>query len=233
MKEYTLDDIRLSTAASFARVGAVAADIGTDHAHLALHLVLSGKAPKAVASDINEGPLAAAKHNIEQYGLSDRIDTVLTDGLDNIDSYAPEDIYILGMGGELIYRIVSQSELPRAGRVRLILQPMTHPQDLRRGLLKDGFLIVDEACVRDGERIYQLIVAEYDGVKRELSEVEYWLGRINLSRKTDEVVALAEKYARALKKRIDGLGEAGVKDAEAELLYSEFLKIAKGNQNDC
>ena len=49
----------------------VAADVGTDHAYIAVELIKSGKAEKVIASDINEGPLNIAKNNIIKEGLSD------------------------------------------------------------------------------------------------------------------------------------------------------------------
>ena len=66
---------RLSAAADMVRAGAVVADVGTDHAYVPIALCLSGRAVRAVASDINEGPLARARENIAARGLSARIDT--------------------------------------------------------------------------------------------------------------------------------------------------------------
>ncbi len=232
MKDTILCDPRLLSAASFARSGAIVADVGTDHAYLPVYLVSNGIASRAVASDINKGPLVSAQKNIALKGLSHKIDTCLADGLDGIDEYSPEDIYILGMGGELIYRIVSGSELPKRHGVRLILQPMTHPQDLRCGLWRDGFDIIDECMVRDGERIYQIIVAEYDGVSREGSKIECLLGKKNLQTRCSELGLLAEIHARGLKKRIDGLSASGTRDEDAEVLYEELMKIARGDYND-
>ena len=48
----------------------VAADVGTDHAYIAVELIKSGKAEKVIASDINEGPLNIAKSNIIKEGFS-------------------------------------------------------------------------------------------------------------------------------------------------------------------
>ena len=72
---------RLLAASSHIRRGAVLADIGTDHAYLPIYLVENKIADRAVAADINEGPIERARVNIELAGLSDSIDTVCTDGL--------------------------------------------------------------------------------------------------------------------------------------------------------
>ncbi len=231
MEKYKIADLRLEKAVSFGRKGKRAADIGTDHASLPIFLVGNGFAPYAVACDINKGPLNAARNNIAQAGLSDKINTLLTDGLKGLESYSPEDIYILGMGGELISRIIVESELSKNNGVRFILQPMTHPNDLREGLYSNGFNIIDEALVRDRDRVYQIIAAEYDGIIRRVSEVELWLGTHNIYRGGDELTELANVYASALKKKIDGYATAGKSDQKTNELYNEFIKIAEGGKS--
>ena len=97
---------RLLCAASMVRKGAVVADVGTDHAYLPVYLVLAGIAERAVASDINAGPLSRAEANIRKFSLSSQINTRLTPGLTGIEEFAPTDILISGMGGELIDSIL-------------------------------------------------------------------------------------------------------------------------------
>lgn len=227
MDKYKIVDLRLAAAASLGRSGKRVADIGTDHASLPIYLVGNGFAVSALACDINIGPLNAAKKNIEAAGLSNLIDTKLTDGLKGIEDYAPEDIYILGMGGELIWRIIESSQLPRKSGVRLILQPMTHAYDLRRGLYEYGFDIVDETLVRDRDRVYQIIVAEYDGIVRTADEVQLWLGKRNIERGGEELAELAALYASGLDKKIKGYASAGKIDTEVSILYEALSTIAK------
>lgn len=66
-------------------VGGRAVDVGTDHGHLAVYLVEQGICKSCIACDINEKPLAAARSSIRAAGLEDRIEAVLSDGLDSID----------------------------------------------------------------------------------------------------------------------------------------------------
>ena len=230
MDKYKIADLRLAVAASFGRPGKRVADIGTDHASLPIFLVGNGVTDSALACDINIGPLNAAKRNIEAAGLSDKINTKLTDGREGISDFKPEDIYILGMGGELIWRIIENSELPRNEGVRLILQPMTHAHDLRQGLYDNGFNIVDETLTRDRERVYQIIVAEYDGAVRSASQAELWLGKLNIAKGGTELAELASLYASGLEKRIKGYAEAGKTDPETMALYKEFNDIAKNGK---
>lgn len=235
MSKYKIADMRLAAAADFGRNGKRVADIGTDHASLPIYLVGNGFSPYAVACDINIGPLNAAKHNIASAKLSDKIDVLLTDGLNGVDSYLPEDIYILGMGGELILRIIDESEYTRKSGVRLILQPMTHANDLRSGLYSNGFDIVDETLVRDRDRVYQIIVAEFDGVKRFATDVELWLGKKNIKKGGSDLNNIAGVYARALKKKIDGCANSGSVDPETVSLYEQFKLLSESMEmgNDC
>ena len=100
---------RLSAAADFVRAGACVADVGTDHAYLPIYLAKTGKIRGGVASDINEGPYLCAKKNIAAEGLSHIITAVHTAGLCGIEKYAPTDIMICGMGGELISKILEDA----------------------------------------------------------------------------------------------------------------------------
>ena len=140
---------RLQCAAELTRHGAILADVGTDHAYLPIYLCLAHKVARAIASDVNEGPLLRAREHIAAWGLQDQIDTVLCDGLEEIAPFAPTDILILGMGGELITDILTRAPFTKQPSVRLILQPMTHPEVLRRFLCENGYEIVEERLVRE------------------------------------------------------------------------------------
>ena len=102
-------------------------------------LVLSGKCPRAVVSDLREMPLENARQAIRRYHLEDRIVACLSDGLDEIAPDWAQDIIIAGMGGELIAAILARAPWLRNEGKRLILQPMTHAEDVRRFLYKNGF----------------------------------------------------------------------------------------------
>ena len=98
---------RLAAVASFVGTGSVA-DIGTDHAQLPIWLVQNGR-PRALASDINEGPCQRARVNIYQWGLHGKIKVKCCAGLDGIEDFSPDNIVIAGMGGELITSILAES----------------------------------------------------------------------------------------------------------------------------
>ena len=102
---------RLQALADLVPPGSRLADIGTDHAYLPVALVLSGKCPRAVVSDLREMPLENARQAIRRYHLEDRIVACLSDGLDEIAPDWAQDIIIAGMGGELIAAILARAPL--------------------------------------------------------------------------------------------------------------------------
>ncbi|MDE6599627.1 MAG: class I SAM-dependent methyltransferase, partial [Oscillospiraceae bacterium] len=132
-------DKRLRLCADMVR-GKRVCDVGTDHAYLAAELLSEGRCETAVAADINEKPLAAARLTLEKAGVLDRAELILSDGLENIPESGITDIVIAGMGGELIAAILS-----RCGWLdgkNLILQPMSRADFLIKWLCENGFEIL-------------------------------------------------------------------------------------------
>ena len=206
--------------------GARLADIGSDHAYLPIALCLENKIDAALASDINEGPVAAAVANIQKNGLGDRILAVRADGLDKTKEFAPDCITVLGMGGELIVSILSKAPWIKDAGITLVLQPMTHPEILAKYLAEQGFEIIDEKIVRDGgrdDRIYRILSARFDGVKRELTEAEALVGKINLESGDEIARAYIERIIRVFEVRIAGKSGAGA-DATAEIALVQELR---------
>lgn len=54
---------RLALCAALVREGSPLCDVGTDHAYLPIWLLKTGKTPRALACDINPGPLEAARRD--------------------------------------------------------------------------------------------------------------------------------------------------------------------------
>jgi len=209
---------RLSAAAEFCRHGSFIADVGTDHAYLPIYLAERGIIRGGVVSDINKGPIERAIAHIAEHCQGERLKAVLCDGLSELEGYAPEDIFILGMGGELIARIISDAPFTKERGIRLILQPMTHAELLRKFLYDNGYSITEETLVRE-EKIYQLIVAEYSGEIIPYNDLELLLGKKNIERRDELLLSLAEHTKRVLCERIRGKRTAGADVcAEEEIL---------------
>jgi tRNA (adenine22-N1)-methyltransferase len=167
---------RLETALSFAE-GAVLADIGTDHAYLPIAACLRGKAERAVACDINAGPLLTADANIRAYGLESRIETRLGDGLAPLGKDEADCIVIAGMGGMRIVEILSAGRDVTHSAKRLVLQPQHDIPKLRMWLHENHYSIDAEAFIIDGGKYYTVISAAFANANDEWSELEYHYGR--------------------------------------------------------
>ena len=87
MKDYKLSD-RLLLVAEWVKPKSIVADIGTDHAYLPIYLASQGICSKAVALDVRKKPLERAKEHIVQFGVSDKVEIRLSDGMD--DGYIGE-----------------------------------------------------------------------------------------------------------------------------------------------
>ena len=215
---------RLLAAADFTRPSSFIADVGSDHAYLPIYLCTLGKIRGAVASDINEGPVARAKINIASAHLQKKITALHTDGLSGIESYKPDDIFILGMGGELIAWIIGQADFLKSKGKRLILGPMTHPEILRKSLLSGGFHIVKEKLVHE-DKLYQIIVAEFLGRSLYYTDAELLLGKLNIEQKHPLLPMLIEKNERVLRDIIKGKNMAGESAEKEERLLAEIGAI--------
>lgn len=218
---------RLMSAVGFVR-GGFLADVGTDHAHLPVYLYKLGKIRGAVAADINEGPLERARVNIAAYGAAEGIQTVLSDGLQKLEDYRPDDIVIFGMGGELIIRIIDDAKWVRNANIRLILQPMTKQEEVRTYLMENGFFIADEVLSEDDGKIYQTICAAYDpdASYRPYTRLERTVGRQNIERGGELFARFIRHRAAVLADACRGRRSAGRPDLSEEAFVKELAALA-------
>lgn len=138
----------------------VVADVGTDHGYIPVFLVSSGKAKRAIAMDVNEGPLARAKEHIRQSGLQAQIEARLSDGLAALQPKEAQAIVIAGMGGALIARILADGRKVARTAKRLVLQPQSELYFFRRFLLEEGYRIVEEDMVYEDGKFYSMMAVE-------------------------------------------------------------------------
>ena len=171
---------RLSLCADYVREGSRLADIGTDHGYLPIALCQSGKIPSALACDINPLPLRSAQENIARFGLSKKIQTRLSDGLKEVSPDEADDIVIAGMGGELIRDILTAAPWVKDGKKHLVLQPMTHHDDLIRWLVENGFAIERQAAVRDDGKYYTVLSTRFTGDKTACDPYTALVGKLDL-----------------------------------------------------
>lgn len=152
---------RLLACCGYVAPGDRVADVGCDHGYLGIHLLQQGIASQVFAADIRPGPLNAAIRNSEKYGVSDRMDCFLSDGVQAI----PRDFDCLvcaGMGADVMISILEAAPWLRSSRYRLILQCQSKTPILRRYLSETGWRIARETVLRDGRFLYTVMEALWE-----------------------------------------------------------------------
>lgn len=135
----------------------VCLDVGCDHAFLDIYLEKSNRGIKAIASDIAEGPLEAARSNIKRENLEGKIEVRLGNGLDTYTNDI-DTVVISGMGGRNMIGIFKNNIKKLKNIETLILSPNNYQEDVKLYLTKNGFYIDNEEFVREKKFIYQVII---------------------------------------------------------------------------
>lgn len=164
---------RLLALYAMVKPGSVAADIGCDHAQLAIALVENGICDHVYASDLRAAPLAMAKQAVMNADLCERIDCSQRDGLDQLP-HDVDTILIAGMGFDTIHHILTAYENEVRAPRRFIIQTNTHPEKLRRWIAQKHYTIEREDLVWEDH--YYEIIAFHCGYHEAYSEAECQFG---------------------------------------------------------
>lgn len=162
---------RLSAVAQLVTITGILADVGTDHGYIPVYLTGKEQIKKAIAMDVNQGPLERAQEHIRQYGLENRIETRLSDGLQALKTKEVEGIVIAGMGGNLMKRILMQGEQVAHTAKELILQPQSEIMEFRKFLWESGYNIVAEDMVLEDGKYYPMMRVVYENAQKEIPDV--------------------------------------------------------------
>ena len=147
---------RLLACARLVRPGDRVADIGCDHGYLSIYLLKNGIARSCIAADIKKMPLQSAMRNAEKFGIREKIQFFLADGVQGI----PRDFDCMvcaGMGGDTMISILQAAPWLQNPQYRLILQCQSKTPLLRQYLSDSGWHIARENLVRDGKFLYTVM----------------------------------------------------------------------------
>ncbi len=167
---------RLNAVASLVNSGSSVADVGCDHGYVPVYLVKNNIARSCVAMDINEKPLASCQKLVLEEKLEDKITTRLSNGLEKLKSGECDTVIIAGMGGELIVDIISRCSF--SNELHFILQPMTHPEYVRKYLYDNGYEIFNDIIIDEGKHSYCVFDTKYTGKITPKTQKDYYLGNI-------------------------------------------------------
>lgn len=148
---------RLRAIADMVTKGSRVADVGCDHGFVSIYLVQRNISPRVYAMDVRQGPLLRAKEHIEEYGLSEYIETRLSDGVKALLPNEADTLICAGMGGRLMVKILSEG-YDKVIRMReLILQPQSELSFFRRYLRTHGLRIVKEDMIKEEGKFYTVM----------------------------------------------------------------------------
>ncbi len=216
-------DNRLMAVANLVRENSVLADIGTDHAYLPVYLVENRIIQKAIAADLRVGPLENAKDAVVSYGYGDKIELRLSDGLDNFAKNEVNEISVAGMGGLLISEFIERTPWLKNEDIHLILQPMTHEEELRKALFDNGFVMDKEVVAKDGNKLYIIFSAYYYGDATAYTELDLIVGKLpynNDDLSKEYLNKLYDKY----NKKLVALKNADKECTDLEKMVGELKK---------
>lgn len=203
MKNIRLDS-RLACVASLVRKCDCVIDIGTDHAYLPVFLIQNEVCDSAFACDVKKGPLENAKETVGNFGLKNQIETVLSDGLDNVKPQKNCCVVLAGMGGILISELLGRADWLLDESVQIVAQPMSHAEYVRKFFYENGFEITEEKTAADGKHCYLALSAVYTGKKTAYTEGRLYYGKLFENRDETTTLYLRRQYDR-MKKRYDAI----------------------------
>ena len=194
---------RLLACCAFVNPGDRIADVGCDHGYLSIHLLTNGIAASAIASDLREGPLQSARDNAAKFGVHEKIEFCLSDGVQNI----PRDFDTLvcaGMGAHTMISILESAPWLQDSRYRMILQCQIKTPMLRQYLTEHGWSIAREAVLRDGKFLYTVMEVIFDPQAPRLTPGQCYISPVLSG---DDVAEYCQWVLKDLEKIVTSRGE--------------------------
>lgn len=205
-------------------------DVGTDHGYLPIYLSQFESVRRIAASDISEGPLSRAKESALKYGVIDKIEFFLSDGLENCDKDF-DTIVIAGMGGETMTEILSRATWTVSPDIKLVLQPQSKQEVIFEYLCLSGFRVLDHRIINERGKYYLAISAVGDGEKRKYNGLYGFLGEQFFNKYTrttaEYLLYLSEKQRKAIQNIETGSNDSLQLIKEFCLRLEDIEKIIK------
>ena len=219
---------RLECVAACVSLEGTVADIGCDHGFTSIYLIENEMAKCGIAMDINKGPLEKAGLHIKQAGLTDKIETRLSNGLDKLEIGEADTILISGMGGALIRDILMKDKDKTRSAGELVLSPQSEIYLVRKCLHELGFLIESEKMVFDMRKYYVVIRAFREDMaqvvksdnksiisdNKAYDEADYEYGKYLIDTKDNVFCEFLEKEKKRMEKVMASLKKSGMSEEE-------------------
>ena len=226
---------RLQAVADLVTPGYTIADVGTDHAYIPIYLVGKGIVQRAVAMDINEGPLDRATEHIKENKLENQIQTRLSNGLQHLQKGEVDTVILAGMGGNLMINILNEDLNKTNSLKECILQPQSEVFKVRTFLLEKGFLFIEENIVLDDGKYYPMMKVVPPEKTKKIkpvfwSEIEIRYGKLLLEEKNPILKRFLERESAIRKdilSKLEQVEGTHISERKAEL-NQELFQIEEG-----
>lgn len=203
-------------------------DIGSDHATVPIELLKSGALASVLVTDVREAPLFVAKKRARDAQIAEGFASQLSDGLQGIELKKRDVLLISGMGGETIEKILRHDSAKLHIPQRIILQPQTKEDLVRRAMIDLRLPITDEYCLFDQGHVYLVIVSDRnDEAVRTLSDLDFYFGPHilqKLRRWQEDQHMIDGAYLHYTKKRIRRLMKQAPYETESMERLEQFKK---------
>ena len=211
------------------------ADIGTDHGFVPIRLMELEKAGHAIAMDVRKGPLLRAQEHVRSFGMQDRIETRLSDGMQKLKAGEADTVVIAGMGGELMLRILKQAEpAVLSGIQTFLLSPQSELSVFRHGLEELGLAIREERMLEEEGKYYTIMRVEHGSMKAD-TEAEYRYGMCLTEDSIPVLKELLDKEERQYQEIAGHLSRQEKEGAKARLeeITALLQQIEEARQKLC
>ena len=224
---------RLSSVASMVTAGNCLADVGTDHGYVPIYLYERQMIPRAIAMDINKGPLERARLHIAEYGYQNAIETRLSDGMAALKPGEADSVVIAGMGGPLMVKILSAYPEVTASLKELILQPQSEISEVRVWLYEQGYEIVEEHMVFEDGKYYPMFKAVKNPNVDKMTDLEYKYGKPSVLKEKDVLKAFIARELANKQSILEKLNaESTDKSKDRAVQIKELIAELEAMQNE-
>ena len=227
-------DARLSLAFDLYDPCELAADIGTDHAHLPAALLQRGRCQHMILTDISKSALQNARNEMIRFRLMDRVSLRAGEGLAPL-SEACGMISVTGMGGRTIRDILLKGR-DRLRNASLILSAHTDLPLIRETIGLIGYhLEKEEPCFCAGR--YYLVMRARPGAGL-MSPREIRLGGPLFDSPSDQLIPYLIRCRNILHAQLQGLITAGTPDrslisqVQEDISYYDSFIQERMNRHD-
>lgn len=219
---------RLQAVADMVSVGNRVCDVGCDHGFVSIYLVEQGISPRVLAMDVRKGPLSAATEHVSERGLTDYIETRLSDGLHNYNIGEADTLVCAGMGGRLMQRILFEEQDKTDSFQEMVLQPQSELEEFRRFLYQQGYHITEENMIEEDGKFYPLMLVKKSvQTVPEPDRIACRYGPLLLRNQSQVLLCFLKRQERIYGEILESLQRQGLSDVKRQQRFTEIEQLLK------